>query len=71
MASPVTPKTVWKREESDGKAESLGMETGRPLGVQPGSPKHDYSTQELGAGTFLRMKGEVPKLFTEEGVGRA
>lgn len=51
MASPVTPTTVWKRDKSDGKAKSLGVETGRPLGVQPESPKHDYNTQELGTRT--------------------
>lgn len=55
MGSPMTPKTLWKRGESNGKAESLGMETGRPLDVQPGSPKHDYNTQELGTGTRGRQ----------------
>lgn len=73
----MTPKTLWKRDESDGKAESLGVGTGR---VQPGSPKHDYSTQKLGTGTrgrqnLLRMEGpvlrEMPRLFMKEGVGQA
>lgn len=71
LVSPVTPKAVWKRDESDGKAESLGVETGRPLGVQPRSPKHDYSTQELGTGIrgrqnyFLRMEGSVVREMSE------